>query len=127
MGLKEPKNKAKLGIMLETATTTKPAANATQPAPVKKKKHNPFRPQPAWLFPPEDENPIFNTQGKSGRGAQKEIDERLAATKFLGHISVTLLVRIVLSGLDNNDYLRLLLKSWTFCHRRQDPSALACC
>ena len=87
---KKAKSKAKHGVVIRAAATAKNAAKPTQAAPVKKKKkHDPLRPQPAWLFPPDEENPILNPRGKSKEEIQKEIDERLAAIKFLEHKSVT--------------------------------------
>ena len=54
-----------------------------------KKKNAPDRPQPAWLFPPDDQNPVLNPKIKTKEQEQKEIDARLEAINFLEHKSVT--------------------------------------
>ena len=55
----------------------------------KKKKNAPDRPQPAWLFPPDEENPVLNPKQKSQEQLDKEVSERLEAIKFLRHKAVT--------------------------------------
>ena len=51
----------------------------------KKKKNAPDRPQPAWLFPPDEENPVLNPKAKPEKQVQKETKERLEAIDFLNH------------------------------------------
>ena len=55
----------------------------------KKKKNAPDRPQPAWLFPPDEENPVLNPKEKSQETIERETSERLEAIKFLKHKAVT--------------------------------------
>lgn len=90
MGPKKAKNKLKVSGPKPVTTNTTPKSG-TQQAPVKKKKkkNDPLKPQPAWLFPPDEENPILNPKNKSKEQIQKEVDERLAAIRFLEHKSVT--------------------------------------
>ena len=71
----------------ETAVATKP--NPTNQQPKKKKKNAPDRPQPAWLFPPDEENPVLNPKEKSQEQVKKEIEERLEAIKFLKYKAVS--------------------------------------
>lgn len=54
------------------------------PEPVKKRKKNaPDKPQPAWLFPPEEENPVLNPKPVSEEQQQKADIERQQAIDFL--------------------------------------------
>lgn len=62
--------------------------NGKQQKPTKKK-NDPLRPQPAWLFPKDEDNPVLNPKKKSPEEEQKEVDARLAAIKFLEYKSVT--------------------------------------
>ena len=54
-----------------------------QPQPQKKKKNAPDRPQPAWLFPPDEENPVLNPKPKSEEKIQKETVEREKAIDYM--------------------------------------------
>lgn len=59
-------------------------------APKKRKKKNaPDRPQPAWLFPPDEENPILNPKPVDEARRRKDEEERLQSIKFLKHKAVT--------------------------------------
>ncbi|KAL9115208.1 MAG: hypothetical protein Q9227_001002 [Pyrenula ochraceoflavens] len=49
----------------------------------KKKKNAPDRPQPAWLFPPDEENPILNPKPKSNEKLQKEVEERNKSLDYM--------------------------------------------
>ena len=57
--------------------------------PKKKKKNAPDRPQPAWLFPPDEENPALNPKVLTEEERQKLYDERMAAIKFLKFKALT--------------------------------------
>ena len=76
-------------------TETKDAVSANTkgpteaPARKKKKKNAPDRPQPTWLFPPDEENPVLNPKNKSQEEIDRETNERLEAIKFLKHKAVT--------------------------------------
>ena len=71
-----------------------PDLKAVQPAkgtkqPKKKKKNAPDRPQPAWLFPPDAENPVLNPKIKTEAEERKEYEDRMEAIKFLRHKAVS--------------------------------------
>lgn len=68
---------------------TKSQKSISGQAPSKKGKKDPLRPQPAWLFPPDEENPALNPRPKSEAKVQKEKEERLAAIDYLRHRSVS--------------------------------------
>ncbi|KAL9620627.1 MAG: hypothetical protein Q9160_004881 [Pyrenula sp. 1 TL-2023] len=51
--------------------------------PSKRKKNAPDRPQPAWLFPPDKENPILNPKPKSDEKLQKEAVEREQSLDYM--------------------------------------------
>lgn len=68
---------------------TVPKATPGQQPKKSKKKHAPDRPQPAWLFPTDEENPVLNPKAVSEKDKQKANDDRLAAIKFLKHKAVT--------------------------------------
>ncbi|MCJ1288557.1 hypothetical protein MMC34_000085 [Xylographa carneopallida] len=55
----------------------------------KKKKNAPDRPQPAWLFPPDAENPVLNPKSLSEEEKRKAYEERMEAIRFLKHKSVS--------------------------------------
>ncbi|MCJ1375038.1 hypothetical protein MMC20_006272 [Loxospora ochrophaea] len=61
----------------------------TQPAKKKKKKNAPDKPQPAWLFPPDEENPVLNPKPVSDEKVRKDKEDRGEAIKFLQFKSVT--------------------------------------
>ena len=54
----------------------------------KKKKNAPDRPQPEWMFPPAEENPVLNSKAKSRERQDKEKKEHDHAIKFLKYKSV---------------------------------------
>ena len=61
-------------------------SNVPMPQQNKKKKKNaPDRPQPAWLFPPDSENPVLNPKPKTEEQTQQEYEDRMGAIKFLKH------------------------------------------
>lgn len=51
--------------------------------PPKRKKNAPDRPQPAWLFPPDAENPILNPKPKSDEKLQREAKEREKSLDYM--------------------------------------------
>ena len=55
----------------------------TQPQQKKKKKNAPDKPQPAWLFPPDEENPVLNPKPKTNEDTIKETQEREKALEFM--------------------------------------------
>ena len=57
-----------------------PKKNSTQP---KKKKNAPDRPQPAWLFPPDEENPVLNPKPKSDEKLQRETELRNKSLDYM--------------------------------------------
>ena len=77
------------GIEAKTAVSVNPKESGEGQARKKKKKNAPDRPQPAWLFPPDEENPVLNPKEKSQEQIDREIKERLEAIKFLKHKAVT--------------------------------------
>lgn len=56
-----------------------------QPAqPQKKKRKNaPDAPQPKWLFPPDEENPVLNPKAKTPEEIQQETDEREKSLNYM--------------------------------------------
>ncbi len=48
-----------------------------------KKKKGPSKPQPAWLFPPDEENPVLNPKEKSHEEVEKAIKEREKAVDYM--------------------------------------------
>jgi SRP40, C-terminal domain len=48
-----------------------------------KKKKGPSKPQPAWLFPPDEENPVLNPKEKSHAEVDKAIKEREKAVDYM--------------------------------------------
>jgi SRP40, C-terminal domain len=48
-----------------------------------KKKNAPDAPQPKWLFPPDEENPVLNPTAKTPEEGKQENDEREKALKYL--------------------------------------------
>ncbi|KAI9806618.1 MAG: hypothetical protein M1825_006075 [Sarcosagium campestre] len=55
----------------------------------KKKKNAPDKLQPAWLFPPDEENPVLNPKLKSPEELKKEKEEKERAVKWLNHRAVS--------------------------------------
>lgn len=55
----------------------------------KKKKNAPDRPQPAWLFPPDEENPVLNPKVLTEAEKKKLYEERMEAIRFLKYKSVS--------------------------------------
>lgn len=51
--------------------------------PPKRKKNAPDRPQPAWLFPPDKDNPILNPKPKDDEKLQKEATEREKSLDYM--------------------------------------------
>jgi hypothetical protein len=54
-----------------------------QPQQKKKKKNAPDKPQPAWLFPPDEENPVLNPKHKTNEDTIKETQERDKALRYM--------------------------------------------
>lgn len=54
-----------------------------QPQQKKKKKNAPDKPQPAWLFPPDEENPVLNPPPKTDDMLVKETQEREKALEYM--------------------------------------------
>ena len=57
--------------------------------PKKRKKNAPDKPQPEWMFPPDDENPVLNPKPKTEERRLKEEKDKENAIKFLKYKSVT--------------------------------------
>ena len=70
---------------LANGTSSEPAQPKQKKA---KKKHAPDRPQPTWLFPADDDNPVLNPKTKSEEQNHKETKDRLEAISFLKHKAV---------------------------------------
>ena len=68
--------------MADTAPTQQSAPKPQQQQK-KKKKNAPDRPQPTWLFPPDEENPVLNPKPKSDEVKAKEVEERLKALDYM--------------------------------------------
>ena len=49
----------------------------------KKKKNAPDKPQPAWLFPPDEANPVLNPRPKTDKMVARETQEREKALDYL--------------------------------------------
>ena len=49
----------------------------------KKKKNDPLTPQPKWLFPPEEENPVLNPKQRTDEELKQEKDERGKALDYM--------------------------------------------
>ncbi|MCJ1459566.1 hypothetical protein MMC28_009945 [Mycoblastus sanguinarius] len=60
-----------------------------EPPRKKKKKNAPDRPQPQWMFPPDEENPVLNPKPKLEAQRLKDEKDRDDAIKFLKYKSVT--------------------------------------
>jgi hypothetical protein len=54
-----------------------------QPQQKMKKKNAPDKPQPAWLFPPDEENPVLNPKHKTNEDTIKETRERDNALGYM--------------------------------------------
>lgn len=54
-----------------------------------KKKHAPDRPQPEWMFPPDEENPVLNPKAKSRERLEKDKKDHDHAIKFLKYKAVS--------------------------------------
>jgi hypothetical protein len=54
-----------------------------QPQQKKKKKNAPDKPQPAWLFPPDEENPVLNPKHKTNEDTIKETQEQDRALSYM--------------------------------------------
>src|SRR4051794_28690623 len=54
-----------------------------QPQQKKKKKNAPDKPQPAWLFPPDEENPVLNPKPKTAEETLRETIERQKALDYM--------------------------------------------
>ena len=61
----------------------------SEPPRKKKKKNAPDRPQPEWMFPADEENPVLNPKPKSDAHRLKDEKGREQAIKFLQYKSVT--------------------------------------
>ena len=61
----------------------------SKPPQKKRKKNVPGKPQPEWMFPPDEENPVLNPKPKSDARVIKEQKEREAAIEFLHYKSVS--------------------------------------
>ena len=68
-----------------------PAATVKDPKPAqrKRKKNAPDRPQPEWMFPPDEENPVLNPKPKTEEQLRKEKEDRDASINYLHYKSVT--------------------------------------
>ncbi|KAF6221542.1 hypothetical protein HO133_002398 [Letharia lupina] len=64
-------------------------AQGSEPPRKKKKKNAPDKPQPEWMFPPDEENPVINPKPKSEAHISKDEKERDQAIRFLQYTSVT--------------------------------------
>ena len=60
----------------------------SEPPRKKKKKNAPDRPQPEWMFPADEENPVLNPKPKSEVQTLKDEKDRDHAIKFLQYKSV---------------------------------------
>ncbi|KAL9135320.1 MAG: hypothetical protein Q9175_003496 [Cornicularia normoerica] len=61
----------------------------SEPPRKKKKKNAPDKPQPEWMFPADQENPVLNPNPESETHRLKDEKERDQAINFLQHRSVT--------------------------------------
>jgi hypothetical protein len=69
--------------MAESAPAKVKIPPKPQPQQKKKKKNAPDKPQPAWLFPPDEENPVLNPKHKTNEDTITETRER---DKALGYM-----------------------------------------
>jgi hypothetical protein len=69
--------------MAETAPSKVKIPPKPQPQQKKKKKNAPDKPQPAWLFPPDEENPVLNPKPKTGEDTIRETQEREKALNYM--------------------------------------------
>ncbi|KAL9118026.1 MAG: hypothetical protein Q9187_005431 [Circinaria calcarea] len=78
------------GDPVEPEKAAKVVPDGQSEAPKKRKKKNaPDRPQPAWLFPPDEENPILNPKPVDEARRRRDEEERQQSIKFLKHKAVT--------------------------------------
>lgn len=54
----------------------------------KRPKNAPDKPQPAWMFPPDEDNPVLNPKSKTAQQLEREEVEKAASMDFLHHKSV---------------------------------------
>ncbi|MDI1491837.1 MAG: jun-like transcription factor [Ramalina farinacea] len=54
----------------------------------KRPKNAPDKPQPAWMFPPDEENPVLNPKTKTAQQLEFDKKEKAASVDFLHHKSV---------------------------------------
>ena len=74
----------------EQPATSQNGISAGEPKKKKKKeKRAPDRPQPEWLFPADEENPVLNPKPVSEERARKDKEDWDAAVSFLQHKAVT--------------------------------------
>jgi hypothetical protein len=69
--------------MAETASTKVKIPPKPQPQQKKKKKNAPDKPQPTWLFPPDEENPVLNPKPKTDEDTIRETQEREKALNYM--------------------------------------------
>jgi hypothetical protein len=69
--------------MAESASAKVKVPPKPQPQQKKKKKNAPDRPQPAWLFPPDEENTVLNPKHKTDEDTIKETQERDKALSYM--------------------------------------------
>jgi hypothetical protein len=69
--------------MADTAPAKAKIPPKPQPQKKKKKKNAPDKPQPAWLFPPDEENPVLNPKPKTDEDTIKETQEREKALNYM--------------------------------------------
>ena len=79
-------SKKKAPIVIKPEYVLQPGS---EPQKRKKKKNAPDRPQPEWMFPPEEENPVLNPKPKSEAQRKKDEEARDQAIKFLQYKSVS--------------------------------------
>jgi SRP40, C-terminal domain len=69
--------------MAESAPAKVKIPPKPQPQQKKKKKSAPDKPQPAWLFPPDEENPVLHPKHKTNEDTIKETQERDKALSYM--------------------------------------------
>jgi hypothetical protein len=69
--------------MAESAPAKVKIPPKPQPQQKKKKKNAPDKPQPAWLFPPDEENPVLHPKHKTNEDTVKETQERDKALSYM--------------------------------------------
>ena len=79
-------SKRKAPVVIKPEYVLKPGS---EPPKKKKKKNAPDRPQPEWMFPPDEENPVLNPKPKSEAQRKKDEEARDQAIKFLQYKSVS--------------------------------------